>query len=103
MAVAVHPEDPRFKDLIRKMLNLPLCDRTIPIIADEYVDPQFGTGCVKITPGHDFNDYKVWERHRDELPDVFSIFSLEAKVIDQDRSEERRVGKECRSRWSPYH
>jgi valyl-tRNA synthetase len=52
------------------------------VIGDEYVDPEFGTGCVKITPGHDFNDYQVWERHRIELPGVFSILTLDAKIID---------------------
>lgn len=65
-AVAVHPEDVRFKHLIGKTVHLPLCNRTIPIIADDYVDPEFGTGCVKITPAHDFNDYEVGKRH--ELP-----------------------------------
>src|SRR5439155_14438472 len=67
---------------IGKKGRLPLTDRTIPISADQYVDPSFGTGAVKITPGHDFNDYKVWERHRDKLPWVFSILSSEAKIID---------------------
>src|SRR5438445_67799 len=86
VAVAVNPKDTRYKSLVEKRVKLPLIGRTIPIIKDDYVDPQFGTGCVKITPGHDFNDYKVWERHRDKLPDVFSIFSLEAKVIDNSIS-----------------
>ena len=62
-AVAVHPDDERFRHLIGKQVQLPLCDRTIPIIADDYVDPEFGTGCVKITPAHDFNDYEVGQRH----------------------------------------
>ena len=56
-AVAVHPDDNRYAHLIGKMVRLPLADRDIPIIADDYVDPEFGTGCVKITPAHDFNDY----------------------------------------------
>ena len=56
VAVAVHPEDERYTHLIGKQVVLPLCDRTIPIIADDYVDKEFGTGCVKITPAHDFND-----------------------------------------------
>jgi valyl-tRNA synthetase len=86
VAVAVHPEDERYKSLIGRKVRLPLTNRTIPIIADEYVDPAFGTGAVKITPGHDFNDYKVWERHRDKLPRVFSILSLEAKIIDDSVS-----------------
>src|SRR5688572_1311111 len=62
-AVAVHPEDERFKHPIGKQVELPLCNRSIPIIADTYVDPAFGTGCVKITPAHDFNDYEVGQRH----------------------------------------
>ena len=64
-AVMVHPDDDRYKHLLGKRVKLPLCDRDIPIIADEYVDREFGTGCVKVTPAHDFNDYKVWERHKD--------------------------------------
>lgn len=67
-AVAVHPEDERFKHLIGKEVILPLTGRTIPIIADEYVDPEFGTGCVKITPAHDPNDYQVGLRHN--LPEI---------------------------------
>ena len=63
MAVAVHPDDERYQHLIGKKLKLPLTDRTIPIIADDYVDPHFGSGCVKITPAHDFNDYHVGLRH----------------------------------------
>ena len=63
-AVAVHPSDERYRHLIGQFVMLPLCHRQIPIIADEYVDPEFGTGCVKITPAHDFNDYQVWLRHR---------------------------------------
>ena len=63
VAVAVHPDDERYQHLIGKQVKLPLTDRTIPIIADDYVDPAFGTGCVKITPAHDFNDYDVGKRH----------------------------------------
>jgi len=77
VAVAVHPEDTRYKHLIGLHLKLPLCDRTIPIIADEYVDPTFGTGCVKITPAHDFNDYAMGQRHG--LAPI-SIFTLHAKI-----------------------
>jgi valyl-tRNA synthetase len=62
-AVAVHPDDERYRDLIGKMLELPLTGRQIPIIADDYVDMEFGTGCLKITPAHDFNDYEVGQRH----------------------------------------
>ena len=63
-AVAVHPDDERYQHLVGKMVDLPLTGRQIPIIADDYVDPEFGSGCVKITPAHDFNDYQVWVRHR---------------------------------------
>ncbi len=66
-AVAVNPEDPRYQHLIGERVELPLTGRRIPIIADEHADPEFGTGCVKITPAHDFNDHAVWLRHRDEL------------------------------------
>ncbi|QIK38110.1 valine--tRNA ligase [Caldichromatium japonicum] len=65
-AVAVNPEDERYRHLIGAFVELPLTRRRIPIIADEYADPEFGTGCVKITPAHDFNDHQVWLRHRDE-------------------------------------
>ena len=58
-AVAVNPDDDRYKDIVGKMLKLPLTDREIPVIADEYVDKEFGTGCVKITPAHDPNDFEV--------------------------------------------
>ncbi len=63
-AVAIHPDDERYKHLLGEFVVLPLSGRLIPIIADDYVDPEFGTGCVKITPAHDFNDYEVWTRHR---------------------------------------
>src|SRR5258706_1413830 len=79
-AVMVHPEDERYQHLIGKMLALPLSDRQIPIIADDYVDREFGTGCVKITPAHDFNDYQVGMRHG--LP-LINIFTLDAKVNDE--------------------
>ncbi len=72
-AVAVHPDDERYKALVGKWVELPLCDRRIPIIADEYVDPEFGTGCVKITPAHDFNDYEVGKRHDLETINVLTI------------------------------
>lgn len=64
VAVAVHPDDERYKNLVGKQVKLPLTDRLIPVIADTYVDPLFGTGCVKITPAHDFNDYAVGARHQ---------------------------------------
>ena len=79
VAVAVHPEDHRYKKLIGKKLKLPLSEREIPVIGDDYVDKEFGTGAVKITPGHDFNDYKIGLRHG--LP-VLTIFTLDAKVSD---------------------
>ncbi len=77
VAVAVHPEDMRYKHLIGQRLKLPLTGRSIPIIADEYVDPAFGTGCVKITPAHDFNDYAMGQRHN--LTPI-NIFTLDAKI-----------------------
>ena len=78
VAVAVHPEDERYTHLIGKELILPLTGRTIPVIADEYVEKDFGTGCVKITPAHDFNDYEVGKRHDTRL---VNVFDLEAKVL----------------------
>ena len=76
-ALAVHPDDARYQHLIGKMVDLPLCDRAIPVIADTYVDPAFGSGCVKITGAHDFNDYQVAQRHN--LP-LITIFTLDAKI-----------------------
>ncbi|HFC8456190.1 TPA: valine--tRNA ligase [Neisseria subflava] len=78
VAVAVNPEDERYTHLIGKELILPLTGRTIPVIADEYVEKDFGTGCVKITPAHDFNDYEVGKRHDTHL---INVFDLEAKVL----------------------
>lgn len=78
-AVAVHPDDERFTALIGRSVRLPLCDRLIPIIADSYVDPAFGTGCVKITPAHDFNDYAVGQRH--QLP-LLNVMTLDARMND---------------------
>ncbi len=79
-AVAVDPNDERYQHLIGKTVDLPLCGRTLPIIADDYVDPEFGTGVVKITPAHDFNDYEVGQRH--DLP-LNNIFTIDAKINDQ--------------------
>ena len=76
-AVAVNPKDHRYQHLIGKEIELPLCSRKIPIIADDYVDQEFGTGCVKITPGHDFNDFQLGKRHK---LDVISIFTRDAKL-----------------------
>ncbi|MGH8432626.1 MAG: valine--tRNA ligase, partial [Solimonas sp.] len=79
-AVAVHPEDERYRHLIGQSVRLPLCNRDIPIIGDDYVDREFGTGVVKITPAHDFNDYAVGQRHR--LP-IVNIFTPTAHINDQ--------------------
>ncbi len=84
-AVAVHPDDERYGHLIGKMVSLPLTGRHIPVIADEYVDPDFGSGCVKITPAHDFNDYEVWSRHKEELGNIphgglINIFTVDAHI-----------------------
>ena len=76
-ALAVHPDDERYKHLVGKMVDLPLCDRKIPVIADDFVDKNFGSGCVKITGAHDFNDYACAQRHK--LP-MITIFTLDAKI-----------------------
>ncbi|HEX7375348.1 MAG TPA: valine--tRNA ligase [Steroidobacteraceae bacterium] len=78
-AVAVHPEDERYRHLIGRQIRLPLTERTIPIIADDYVDPAFGSGCVKITPAHDFNDYEIGKRH--SLP-MLNILTADAALND---------------------
>ena len=79
-AVAVHPEDDRYKHLIGKTITLPLVGREIPIIADDYVDLEFGTGCVKITPAHDFNDYEIGKRHN--LP-MLNILTIDAAINEE--------------------
>ena len=71
-AVAVNPEDERYKDIIGKTVHLPLTDREIPIVADEHADPEYGTGAVKITPAHDFNDYEVGLRNKLPIIDIFN-------------------------------
>ena len=94
-AVAVHPDDERYRDLAGGTVELPLTGRTIPIIADAHVDPEFGTGCVKITPAHDFNDYDMGQRHN--LP-LLNIFTIDAAINENgpaayrgmDRYEARR-------------
>ena len=94
-AVAVNPEDERYQDLIGKMLKLPLTDREIPVIADSYVDKEFGTGCVKITPAHDPNDFEVGKRHN--LPEInimnddATINELGGKYAGMDRYEARKA------------
>ena len=79
VAVMVHPEDERYKHLIGQQVQLPLCGRTIPVIADEYVDKDFGTGVVKVTPAHDTNDYAVGQRHK---LDMICVLNLDATVND---------------------
>ncbi|HET8551007.1 MAG TPA: valine--tRNA ligase [Gammaproteobacteria bacterium] len=79
VAVAVHPDDERYRHLVGREIDLPLADRRIPIIADDYVDPEFGTGCVKITPAHDFNDYEIGERHG--LP-MINVLTPDAALND---------------------
>ena len=93
-AVAVNPEDERYKHMLGELVELPLTGRRIPIIADEHADPEFGTGCVKITPAHDFNDYAVWQRHRDENPiagqphgGLINIFTIDAAVRANEEDE----------------
>jgi valyl-tRNA synthetase len=78
-AVAVHPDDERYQSFIGKQIKLPITDRLITIIADDYADPEFGTGCVKITPAHDFNDYEIGKRHGLEM---INMFTDDAKLID---------------------
>ena len=94
-AVAVNPEDERYKDLIGKMLKLPLTDREIPVIADEYVDKEFGTGCVKITPAHDPNDFEVGRRHNLEeiniMNDDATINEKGGKYAGMERYEARKA------------
>ena len=80
VAVMVHPEDERYQHLIGKRVNLPLCGRTVPVIADDYVDKAFGTGVVKVTPAHDQNDYAVGQRHK--LP-MICVLTLDAKINEQ--------------------
>ena len=79
-AVAVHPEDSRYRELVGRTVQLPLADREIPVIADEHVDPEFGSGCVKITPAHDFNDHEMGKRH--ELP-MINILTEDGRLNDQ--------------------
>ncbi|MEN8214212.1 MAG: valine--tRNA ligase [Pseudomonadota bacterium] len=94
-AIAVHPGDERYAHLLGEFVELPLTGRRIPVIADEYVDPEFGTGCVKITPAHDFNDYAVWQRHRDHssiqaLPHggLVNLFTVDAVIRSNTEDED---------------
>lgn len=95
-AVAVHPEDPRYQHLIGKQVLLPIVGRLIPVVGDEYADPEKGTGCVKITPAHDFNDYQVGKRHN--LP-LINIFTIDAHINDvapvEYRGMERYVARKA--------
>ncbi len=97
-AVAIHPNDKRYKHLLGEFIKLPLSGRLIPIIADEYVDPEFGTGCVKITPAHDFNDYEVWTRHKeissiqDQLHGgLINIFTPDAAIRANEDDEQKLI------------
>ena len=95
-AVAVHPSDERYQHLVGKTIELPLTGRSIPIIADDYVDPEFGSGCVKITPAHDFNDYAMGERH--QLPKINILTAsaaLNDAVPDRFRGLDRFVAREA--------
>ena len=94
-AVAVHPDDPRYRHLVGRRVILPLCERTIPIVADTMVDMAFGSGCVKITGAHDFNDYGAAMRH--DLP-LIVIFTLDAKVNDNGPAEFRGMDRDVARR-----
>ena len=111
-AVAVHPDDPRYQHLIGKSVSHPLVDRQIPIIADAIlVDPEFGTGCVKITPAHDFNDFEVGKRHDLPMINILNVDgtlnaeggSFEGLTVSQARDavkaaiEERGLAREART------
>jgi valyl-tRNA synthetase len=89
-AVAVHPDDERYQDLVGKQVRLPLADRLIPIIADEYADPEKGTGAVKITPAHDFNDFRVGQRH--DLP-LINVLTPDAKINDEAPAKYRGMDR----------
>ena len=92
-AVAVNPEDARYKNLIGKTVHLPLTDREIPVIADEHADPEYGTGAVKITPAHDFDDFEVGERH--DLPRI-QVISEDGHMINVPEKYEGLTTEECR-------
>jgi valyl-tRNA synthetase len=94
-AVAVHPEDERYRALVGRRLKLPLAGREIPVIADAYVDPAFGSGCVKITPAHDFNDYEIGQRHQLPLINIFTPrAALSEAVPERFRGLDRFVARE---------
>ncbi len=97
-AVAVHPNDERYQHLVGQFVKLPLTNRLIPIIADDYVDPEFGTGCVKITPAHDFNDYEVWSRHKDTVViqdqihgGLINLFTVDATIRANEEEDNHLI------------
>ncbi len=92
-AVAVHPDDERYRHRVGRQVRLPLTNRLVPIIADEYVDPQFGSGCLKITPGHDFNDYELGKRHG--LP-LLNIFDRDARIVSDDAATVAAIPEQLR-------
>src|SRR5690625_5830625 len=95
-AVAVHPDDDRYRALVGQYVDLPIVNRRIPIIADDYVDPEFGTGCVKITPAHDFNDYEVGKHH--DLP-LINILDQDASILPRTQAFSYEIGRaSCRER-----
>ena len=105
VAVAVNPKDDRYAKLVGKAVRLPGTKRVIPIVADDYVDPEFATGCVKVTPAHDFNDFKVWQRifknrSIETLPyaGLLSIFDLKASVISENWLEEKHLTPDLAAR-----
>ena len=94
-AVAVHPDDDRYRHLVGRSVRLPLAERSIPVIADSYVDPEFGTGCVKITPAHDFNDYEIGQRHELLTINIFDRdAALNANVPERYRGLDRFEARE---------
>jgi len=94
-AIAVHPEDPRYQHLIGTRVKVPLTDREIPVIADTYVDPNFGTGCVKITPAHDFNDYELAKRHGLPMINILTeTGSLNTQVPEEFQGLDRFIARE---------
>ncbi len=104
VAVAVNPGDPRYQYFVGKRVRLPLTGRSIPVIADDYVDPAFGTGCVKITPAHDFNDFNVWTRHSGplfgDLPysGLLGILDLKARIIGSEWLHAKHADRDSRER-----
>ena len=95
-AVAVHPDDERYQAMIGKMIKLPLSEREIPVIADDYVDPEFGTGCVKITPAHDFNDYEMGKRHNLAIINIFTVdAAINENAPEKYRGMDRYIARKA--------